>query len=254
MQNPAPQPAAVIQGASRGIGFALTNALLHNPAYGRVIATCRSPAAASELLRLQEQSDGRLQVVALDVTDEVSIRQAAETVQDATDSVSLLINCAGVLQTGDIRPERRLDDLNLSHLREVFAVNAFGPLLVARYFRHLFPRSARSVLANISARVGSIGDNGLGGWYSYRGSKAAQNMFTRNLSIELRRRHRGLICVAVHPGTVDTDLSRPFQHGVPAGQLFPVERAATQLLGVLDGLEADQNGGFYAWDGSTIEW
>ena len=103
-------------------------------------------------------------------------------------------------------------------------------------------------------RVRSIGDNRLGGWYGYRASKAAQNMFVRNFAIELRRRARGILCVALHPGTVDTDLSRPFQRDVPEDRLFPVERAAAQLLADVDSLGPGDNGGFFAWDGRPISW
>tara|TARA_R110002096_G_scaffold5175_14_gene24230 strand:+ start:760 stop:1527 length:768 start_codon:yes stop_codon:yes gene_type:complete len=246
--------AAVIQGASRGIGLALVRALLADPHNDRIVASCRDPAAASALRDLQRANPRRLDIVALDVTREDSVRAAAARTAERVDTVSLLINCAGLLHGDHFEPERRLADVDPEHLQRLFAVNAFGPLLVAKHFAALFPRQQRAVLANVSARVGSIGDNALGGWYGYRGSKAAQNMFTRNLAIELKRRHRGIICVALHPGTVDTDLSQPFQRGVPAHKLFPAARAAAQLLAVIDGLGPSANGGFYAWDGSEIEW
>ena len=139
-------------------------------------------------------------------------------------------------------------------LRHVFEVNAFGPLVVAKHFLPLLKHSERAVLANLSARVGSIGDNRLGGWYAYRASKAAQNMFTRNLSLELARRAPKVICVALHPGTVDTELSKPFQGGVSPDRLFDADRAARQLLEVIDGLRPEQTGRFLAWDGTTIPW
>jgi len=151
-------------------------------------------------------------------------------------------------------PERRLADVAGANLLASFAVNAAGPLLVAKYFQRFLPRRDRAVFASLSARVGSIGDNRLGGWYAYRGSKAAQNMFTRCLSVELVRRHRGLICVALHPGTVDTELSRPFQARVAEEQLFTVKRAAAQLLDVIAGLAPEDNGAFIAWDGQSVEW
>ena len=153
-----------------------------------------------------------------------------------------------------MRPERRLADVTPEHLQRAFAVNAIGPLLVAKHVQALLPRRDRAVFASLSARVGSIGDNRLGGWYAYRASKAAQNMITLNLSIELRRRARGIICVGLHPGTVDTELSRPFQHNVPADRLFTPQRAARQLLDVIHGLEPADNGGFFAWDAQPIPW
>jgi NAD(P)-dependent dehydrogenase (short-subunit alcohol dehydrogenase family) len=245
---------AVIQGASRGIGHALASALLADPDYDCSVASCRDPAHAPALRALQAAHPDRLDIVALDVTQEASMRAAAMRTAEHADTISLLVNCAGILHGEDFGPERRLADITPEQLQRVFAVNAFGPLLVAKHFAPLFHRRERVVLANLSARVGSIGDNALGGWYGYRASKAAQNMFTRNLSIELRRRHRGMICVALHPGTVATDLSQPFQRGVPAHKLFPVERAAAQLLAVIAGLEPADSGGFYAWDGSPIAW
>ena len=153
-----------------------------------------------------------------------------------------------------MQPEKRLGDVTPANLQRSFAVNAIGPLLVAKHFRILLPPRERSIFANLSARVGSIGDNHLGGWYAYRASKAAQNMLTRNLAIELRRRAQGLICIALHPGAVDTGLSRPFQSKVPANRLFSPERAATQLLKIMDRLQPDDSGGFFSWNGERIPW
>ena len=191
----------------------------------------------------------------MDVTVEDSVANAAAAIRAETARVDLLVNCAGVLHDGaDMQPEKRLADVSPVSLQRSFAVNAVGPLLVAKHFQGLLDREARAVFASLSARVGSIGDNRLGGWYAYRTAKAAQNMVTRNLSIELRRRARGVICVALHPGTVDTGLSRPFQSNVPEERLFSPERAARQLLDVIDGLRPEDNGGFFAWDGQPIPW
>ena len=181
--------------------------------------------------------------------------RAARIVAGEVEAVDLVVNCAGVLHDeAAMQPERRLEDVQVEHLQRAFAVNAIGPLLVAKHFQQLLPRRQRAVFASLSARVGSIGDNRLGGWYAYRASKAAQNMITRNLSIELRRRSRGIVCVALHPGTVDTALSRPFQRNVPSEKLFSPERAASQLLAVVDRLGPDDNGGFFAWDGQPVPW
>jgi len=183
------------------------------------------------------------------------VTAAAASVAAETARIELIINCAGVLHDGaSVQPEKRLADVTPESLERSFAVNAIGPLLVAKHFEALLPRQDRAVFASLSARVASIGDNRLGGWYGYRASKAAQNMITRNLAIELRRRARGIICVALHPGTVDTGLSRPFQGNVPADRLFAPDRAARQLLNVIDGLRAEDNGEFFAWDGQPIPW
>ena len=165
-----------------------------------------------------------------------------------------MINVAGLLHDGELGPEKKLDHVRPEHLARVFAVNAFGPLLVSKHFAPLLTHGERAVLANLSARVGSIGDNRLGGWYAYRASKAAQNMFTRNVAIELGRRSKQLVVLALHPGTVATDLSAPFSRRVPAGKLFDVERGARQLLAVIDGASPDDTGRFFAWDGQQIEW
>ena len=252
--NAEDRPAAVIQGASRGVGLALVEQLLAGNQFDNIVATCRAPAEASDLDALCATHPERLRVVALDVTDEASIAAATDSLARDSRQVSLLVNCAGLLHADDMQPERRLSDLNPDNLLRAFAVNAAGPLLVTKHVSRLFDRQARTVVANISARVGSIGDNHLGGWYAYRGSKAAQNMFTRTLAIELRRKYRGAICIALHPGTVDTDLSAPFSRRVPAGKLFTRELAARQLLGVIDALETEDNGGFFAWDGNRIPW
>ncbi len=248
-------PIALIQGASRGIGLAFVERLLREGRADRVFATARDPETSPGLVALKERHGDALALVALDPTRPDSIAAAAERVGEQTERLHLLINCAGVLHVdSEFGPEKRLEQIDLDVLRRVFDVNAFGPLLVARAFRPLLGHDERSVLASLSARVGSIGDNRLGGWYAYRASKAAQNMFTRNLSIELGRRAPRCVCVALHPGTVDTDLSRPFQRGVPPERLFTPEFAAGRLLEVIDGLNTEDSGHFFAWDGSPIPW
>ena len=246
---------ALVQGASRGIGLEFVRQLLAEPAFSRVFATCRDPGAATELQALAA-AEPRLAVVALDVSDEGSVAAAAELVAAATDSLQLVLNCAGVLHdaTQCMTPEKRLADVQPAALAASFAVNAAGPLLVAKHFERLLPRGERAVFASISARVGSIGDNRLGGWYAYRGAKAAQNMFTRTLAIEWARSRRKLACVALHPGTTDTDLSRPFQANVAPERLFAPERTVRQLLAVIDRLTASDTGRFFAWDGTEIPW
>ncbi len=261
MSNPsAAQPlssadAVLVQGASRGIGLALARRLVERGEAGTVFATCRDPAAAPELASLAGAHPQRLHAVALDLLDEASIAAAAAAVGARAARLALLVNCAGVLhEPGGMQPERRLADVDAEAFLRSMRVNALGPLLMAKHFEPLLRSAQRAVFASISARVGSIGDNRLGGWYAYRASKAAQNMVTRNLSIELRRRARGIICVALHPGTVDTALSEPFQTRVPPDRLFTPDDAAEKLLAVIESLDADSNGRFFAWDGSEIPW
>ena len=247
---------ALVQGASRGIGLALVEALLARPDVDRVVATSRRPEESASLTRLKSEHGHKLSTLPLDVTKESSIAQAAEdAAQNGVERIHWLFNCAGVLHDeAGLAPEKKIEDLRPEALEHIFRVNAFGPLLVAKHFLPLLRHPDRAILANLSARVGSIEDNHLGGWYGYRASKAAQNMFTRTLAIEFGRRARNVICVALHPGTVDTKLSRPFQSNVPEAKLFDPRQAAAQLLRVVDDCTAEQNGCFLAWDGQPIPW
>jgi NAD(P)-dependent dehydrogenase (short-subunit alcohol dehydrogenase family) len=246
----------LVQGASRGIGLEFVRQCLAESRVGHVLATCRSPANAADLATLAATAAGRLTVLALDVTDEDSIAATAAAAAHTVPRLHLAVNCAGVLHdaTWGMRPEKRLADVSPASLARAFAVNAIGPLLVARHFEPLLAHADRAVFATLSARVGSIEDNRLGGWYAYRASKAAQNMYTRTLAVEWARSRRNVICIALHPGTTDTDLSRPFQGNVPEGKLFGVERTVSQLLQVIDRLQPADTGQFLAWDGERIPW
>ncbi|MDJ0852498.1 MAG: SDR family NAD(P)-dependent oxidoreductase, partial [Myxococcota bacterium] len=164
----------LVQGASRGLGLAFTRALLDRPDVQRVVATCRDPEASEGLAELRARRGDALLVLPLDVRDEATVAAAAARVAEACGpQLHGLINCAGVLhESSGLRPEKKLEDVDPAKLRSVFEVNAFGPLLLAKHFVGLLRHDERAVLANVSARVGSIGDNRLGGWYAYRGSKA----------------------------------------------------------------------------------
>lgn len=166
--------------------------------------------------------------------------------------VDLVIVATGLLHDDAKGPEKALTDLDPTWLARTFAINAIGPAIVAKHFLPLLPADRRAVFAVLSARVGSIGDNKLGGWYGYRASKAALNMFVRTASIELARtRPRGII-VGLHPGTVDTQLSKPFQRNVAPGKLFTPATAAAHLLDVIDALKRPDSGNCLDWSGETI--
>ena len=246
-------PTSFVQGASRGIGLELARQLLERRPKGRVIASCRRPAEASALRELASTHPERLFVVEIDVANEGSIARAADRVAGETDELDLIINVAGVLHGPDFGPEKKLAQIRPEVLRTVFEVNAFGPVLVAKHFHRFLRHEERSVFASISARVGSISDNRLGGWYAYRGSKAAQNMFTKNLSIELGRIAPAAIVVGLHPGTVDTDLSKPFQRNVPRAQLQSPEASVRALLDVIDALGPEDSGKVFDFRGDEIE-
>ena len=222
---------AVVVGGSGGIGAAMVQFLRDDPRCAQVEALHRSAD------------------IAVDFADERSIADAASTLATGG-ACHLIVNAAGVLHTADFMPEKRLADLNVAQMLETFRVNTFGPALLLRHFTPLLA-AERSVMAFVSAKVGSIGDNRLGGWYSYRASKAALNMLVKTAAIELARTRSGAIVVALHPGTVDTPLSRPFR-GAEIGR--PAGTAAAEMLKVLDGLQPDDSGCFVAWDGTRLPW
>jgi NAD(P)-dependent dehydrogenase (short-subunit alcohol dehydrogenase family) len=234
---------AVIIGASGGIGRALAERLRSDQAYERVIALSRRLSAGWT----------RADWIQADIRDESTLAAAAARL-GAMGQPTRIIVATGQLHGSGLVPEKSMRALSLESLTALFTVNAAGPALVAKHLLPLTPRDRPSLFAALSARVGSIGDNQLGGWYAYRASKAALNMLIRTLGIEHRRTHPLGTCVALHPGTVDTALSAPFQSGVPAGKLFTSEQAASALLAVMDGLGPEANGGFYAWDGTPIPW
>ena len=242
---------AVVQGASRGIGLGLVRALRESGRFDRLVATCRNPDGAEALRALE--GDG-VDLRAVDVTRPETVAALGAWLDEQALRPRLVVNAAGILHGDGFGPEKRLEDLDLETLRRVFEVNALGPAILLRHLGPRMARSGKAVLAALSARVGSIGDNRLGGWYAYRASKAALNQFLKTAAIELARRRDNVIVAALHPGTTDTGLSKPFQDNVPDEQLFSVERACRQLLDVVDELETDDSGGFFAWDGQAIDW
>ncbi|WP_301075815.1 SDR family NAD(P)-dependent oxidoreductase [Sphingomonas sp.] len=202
--------------------------------------------ALAEALEEEGASVRRYARPALDLLDESTIAAAAAS----AGSPELVIVATGILHDAENGPEKSIAALDPAWLAQQYAINAIGPALIAKHFLPIMPRQGRSVLAFLSARVGSISDNRLGGWYGYRASKAALNQLIRTLSIEDKRRNERGIIVGLHPGTVDTKLSKPFQQ---AGRdLFKPDRAAVQLLDVIDGLKPQDSGRVFAWDGAEI--
>lgn len=247
---------ALVQGASRGIGYGIVEALLESTNVARVFATSRYPEKSDDLMSLREYAGDRLELISIDVSDEDSILAACHQIKRVTDKLHFLFNVAGILHddmTG-MMPEKSLRDLDPKHLRRSFEINAIGPVLMAKHFHPFFRHGERAVFANMSARVGSIGDNHLGGWYGYRASKAAQNQFTRTFAVEMSRKAPETIVVALHPGTVDTQLSGPFQKNVKPAKLFSVDFSVDSLFDVIDGLTPNDSGGFFDWAGEPIQW
>ena len=249
------QKTTLIQGAARGLGLALVQRVLAD-SDDQVLATARDPDHAKDLQALGGRYGGnRLHLLALDVADESSIERARQQAGEHAERLERVIICAGLLhdEAADMWPEKQLADIRPDNLAKSFVVNASGPLLVIKHFHDLLTHGKRAVIASISARVGSISDNGFGGWYAYRASKAAQNQFTRTAAIELKRKSKQLICVGLHPGTVDTGLSEPFQKRVPNKQLQTPDTAAGHLLDVLAELSPEDSGQLFDWAGERIE-
>ena len=234
------RPLALVIGAGGGLGAALVQALSIPGEHG-----------IDGVLSL-----GRSTQPAIDYSDEASLQNAAAWVaaQCAAEGAELrqLIVASGFLHGAAGQPERSWAQLDADYLSEVFRINAIGPALVMKHFLPLLPRQGRCAAGFVSAKVGSIGDNALGGWYGYRAAKAALNQLVKTAAIELKRRNPEALCVALHPGTVDTALSKPF---AKAGlKLRSPEVAATELLAVLAGLEPQQTGTLVDYQGNILPW
>lgn len=231
-------------GASGGIGAALTSALAQDPAVEHIFAGARFVDSIA--------SHDKVSRFAFDLLDEASIIAASTHIADSG-PLHLVIIATGLLHDGEaLQPERAAKLQSTDAYARAFAINATGPAMIGKYFLPLLARQGRTVFAALSARVSSIEDNRLGGWHAYRASKAALNMIMLNFGIELATRNKNAIAVTLHPGTVDTALSKPFQRGVAAEKLFTPQFAAQQLLTVIDGLSTDNNGGLFGWDGKRI--
>lgn len=232
---------AAVFGASGGIGKALVEGLA---------AGCVSKIHAGSRSGAAPEGDGIIPF-RFDYDDPASIADAVEGMREPPPT--LVIVATGVLTLDDgSGPEKSLKQIDAETMARTLMLNTVGPALVAKHMLPLFPRNRRSVFAALSARVGSISDNRLGGWHSYRASKAALNMLIRNYAIELGRTHEQATVVGLHPGTVDTQLSEPFQGNVPESQLFTPERSANHLLDVISALTPTDSGKCFDWKGEEI--
>jgi len=225
---------AIVIGSSGGIGAALAQALQHSGQFAQVMALSRSS------------------VPALDITLEPSVVHWAQHAQSTQLPLRLVVDATGFLHGNGMQPEKSWQHIDPVQMAHAFAINAIGPALLMKHFLPLLARDGKAVFATLSAKVGSIGDNQLGGWYSYRASKAALNQLAHTAAIELRRKHPHAVCVALHPGTVDTGLTGPFaKTGL---NVVAPDVAALRLLHVIDGLTASQSGGFINHDGQALPW
>lgn len=233
---------AAVFGASGGLGSAFIDALCADPRCARVFAGSRERRPAGH---------SKVHPFNFDLLDETSIEAAVSHItQDGP--LHLVIVATGLLHDEVLKPEKTWRAVTSESLQRAFATNAIGPTLIAKHVLPHLAKSEKSVFAALSARVGSISDNQLGGWHAYRASKAALNMLIRNAAIELQRKNDSAICVCLHPGTVDTRLSRPFQGSLPESQILDPQSAAGHLLSVIDGLDTSGTGKVFDWKGEVI--
>jgi NAD(P)-dependent dehydrogenase (short-subunit alcohol dehydrogenase family) len=229
---------AVVIGATGGIGQALTEQLRADARFSQTLALSRHAVGAPN--------------ISLDITVEASIEAAARAVAAFELPLRLVIVATGFLHGHGHAPEKALRQVSAAHLQHAFAVNVIGPALVMKHFLPLLAPQGKSAFAALSARVGSIGDNELGGWYSYRTCKAALNQMIHTAAIELKRSRPQALCVALHPGTVDTGLSSPFaKTGL---DVQTPAQSAQRMVAVLDDLSADASGGFFDQMGRVVAW
>lgn len=232
----------LILGVSGGIGQALAKILCDRDVVKSVIGTYHQ--AKIEFVH------HKLTIAMLDVSDEMAVAEFTKKIN----KIDWVINAVGFLSDDEQKPEKTIANFNADSLTRSININTLPTLLLAKYLKPALKKSEYAIFATISAKVGSITDNGLGGWYSYRVSKAALNMAIKTLSIEWKRVLPHCTVAALHPGTTDTDLSKPFQKNVPEQKLFSPKQTANYLLAVIDSLEPAKTGKFWSWDGSEIRW
>ena len=226
---------------------------------GTIVACCRSPSNSeginSLVNSLSQEAANRVSIQPLDLEDQNSIEALANSIKSSHNRVDILLNVAGILGDGSTTPgpERSLRGMDREWTMKSFNVNYIGPMFLSQACAPMMKKKrdgGKSVIANLSARVGSISDNGLGGWISYRSSKAALNQATRTAAYELKR--QGTYAITLHPGTTKTDLSKPFQANVREDRLFPVDFTASRMIDAIDACGDEHTGGFYDWSGKAL--
>jgi NAD(P)-dependent dehydrogenase (short-subunit alcohol dehydrogenase family) len=234
----------IIIGSSGAIGSSFLKHYAEEDKNNIIYALSRSEAASSS---------SNIHNVSIDIESDSSISNASSICSEAG-PFDIIIVTTGMLSDENISPEKSLRHLNKESLSKIFSVNTLGPALIAKYFIPLLKKDAPSFLGFLSARVGSISDNRIGGWYSYRASKAALNMIIKSLSIEVARNNPQSIIAGLHPGTVDSKLSKPFQGNVSEGKLFTPDYSVSKMAEVISNLKPENSGSCFAWDGDEIEY
>ena len=246
---------AVVFGAGGGIGAAMASQLVATSNCSRLTLMGRNISKIQE--NVNTNGDTEIQLLHADICDEKSIAHVAAQFGEYINNeapLQLFVNASGILhdEENSLQPERSIRHLSNQAFQKVFAINSFGPALLIKHFLPFMPRDQRSVFGSLSARVGSISDNKIGGWYAYRASKAAHNMLIKTASLEARMKYKHAVIVGLHPGTVATKLSAPFRGNVSPEKLFTPSQSADYLLGVMDNLTIEQSGSVFAWDGQEV--
>ena len=243
---------ALVFGASGGLGQAVVAKFLTDPNIDRVVAVSRNPQ--TEDLSAPWISNTRLIWIQVEDYSEDAMREVVTGLEKYQGSISRVCICHGQLHTDHIWPEKRLEDIDGGAMHDIFYVNAIVPSIWLKLLHKIIAGDTPCPVAVFSARVGSTGDNRLGGWYAYRASKAALNSMLKSFAVEYARRAKNVKLIAFHPGTTDTELSKPFQASVPKEHLFAPAFVVERLAVIMDEAEVDGQLSFLDWDGKTIVW
>ena len=230
-----------IIGSSGAIGRAFLDAYIADKDISNIYSISRTEV---------KSNDKRIIHINIDVTDEVSVKAAASKIEE--NRLDRLIVATGVLHTKSFGPEKSIKDIKIENFVKIFSVNTFGPALIGKYFLPLMTKDQKSIVAFLSARVGSISENKLGGWYAYRASKSALNQIIKNFSIEAKRTNSSGIIIGLQPGTVKSKLSEPFQKNVKKGKLFLPEDSVDNLIKVIENVMQNDSGKIFDWEGEEI--
>ena len=230
-----------IIGSSGAIGRAFLDAYIADKDISNIYSISRTEV---------KSNDKRIIHINIDVTDEVSVKAAASKIEE--NRLDRLIVATGVLHTKSFGPEKSIKDIKIENFVKIFSVNTFGPALIGKYFLPLMKKDQKSIVAFLSARVGSISENKLGGWYAYRASKSALNQIIKNFSIEAKRTNSSGIIIGLQPGTVKSKLSEPFQKNVKKGKLFLPEDSVDSLVKVIENVMQNDSGKIFDWEGEEI--
>tara|TARA_E500000081_G_scaffold131993_1_gene142661 strand:- start:403 stop:1116 length:714 start_codon:yes stop_codon:yes gene_type:complete len=228
-------------GSSGAIGSAFVDHYINDQSINSIFSFSRSSIGID---------NNKVKHFSIDIENENSVQDAAKSVEEI--NFDEIIIASGLLHTNEFGPEKSIKDLKADNILKVLNVNTVGPAIIGKYFLPLLNKDNKSVMAFLSARVGSISENKLGGWYAYRASKSALNQVIKTFSIELKRTNPKAIIIGLQPGTVDSELSAPFKRSVSNNKLFTAEYSVSQLLEVIERADESSSGNLISWDGEII--